>query len=375
MLTIEPVDIHSRRQVNRFVRIPYRLYADSPYWVPPPIVDVKAALNPKKHPFYEHSIAESFIAIRDGRDVGRITALENRRFNEYHKTRQGQFYFFECENDPEASEALFNRAFEWARRRNLDTMVGPKGFGALDGYGLLVEGFDRRQVMTMLNYNFDYYPQLVEAAGFEKEVDFISCYINPQELHLPERVHRIAERVRQRGTLQVKRFKDKRELVSWADRIGHAYNKAFINNWEYYPLTEREIKYLIDNIMLIASPDLIKVILHKDDIVGFLFGFHDVSAAMQRARGRLFPFGALDILLEIRRTEWVALNGIGILPQFQGIGGNALMYSEIDKTVREYGFKHADLTQVAESAVEMRRDLINLGGKPVRNHRVYRRQL
>jgi GNAT superfamily N-acetyltransferase len=229
--------------------------------------------------------------------------------------------------------------------------------------------------MTMMNYNYDYYPRLVEALGFEKEVDFVSCYLGADTFRLPERVHSIAARVQQHGTLRVRRFSSKRDLIAWAGRIGQAYNKAFVNNWEYYPLTEREVKFVVDNLTLVADHRLIKIITHGEEVVGFVFAFPDVSAALQRARGRLLPFGLFDLLLEMRRTKWVSLNGAGILPEFQGRGGNALLYSEMEKTVREFGYQHADLTQVAETAVQMRRDLENLGGKPYKNHRVYARSL
>ena len=375
MLAIEKIDTHSKAQVRRFVDLPYRLYAKHPQWVPPLRMDAEMQLNRNTHPFYEHSDADFFIAVRDGRDVGRIGALENRRFNDYHKTRQAQFYLFDCEDDQEAATVLFNQVFDWARARGLDHVVGPKGFGALDGYGLLVDGFEHRQMMTMMNYNYEYYPRLVEAIGFEKEVDFISCYLSADVFHLPERVHRIAERAAQRSGLRVLRFKNKPELVALSDRIGKAYNDAFVNNWEYYPLTEREIKFLVDNLMIVADPRLIKIIAHGDDIVGFLFAFPDLSAALQRARGHLFPFGLPDLLIEMKRTKWIALNGAGILPEFQGRGGNALLYSEMEKTMSEFHFKHADLTQVAETAVQMRQDLINVGGKPYKNHRVYHRDV
>jgi len=375
MLTVEKIDTPSKAQVRRFVDLPFRLYARHPLWVPPLRMDVELMLNRQKHPWYEHSDADFFIAARDGRDVGRVAALENRRFNDCHKTRQAQFYLFECENDPETAGALFEQIFAWARARGLERVVGPKGFGPLDGYGLLVEGFEHRPMMTMMNYNYDYYPRLLEGLGFEKEVDFVSCYLSADLFRLPERVHSIAERVQRRGALRVRRFASKRELVAWAGRIGEAYNKAFVNNWEYYPLTEREVKFVVDNLMLVADHRLIKIITHDDDVVGFLFGFPDVSGALQRAKGSLFPFAIFDLLLEMRRTKWVALNGAGILPEFQGRGGNALLYSEMEKTIREFNFQHADLTQVAESAVQMRQDLINLGGKPYKNHRVYTRSL
>jgi hypothetical protein len=254
-------------------------------------------------------------------------------------------------------------------------MIGPKGLGPLDGYGIIVEGFEHRQMMTMMNYNHPYIPKLVESLGFEKEVDFVSCYIHTHDFKMPERIHNIADRVQKRGTLAVKRFKNKRELIQWAPRIGKAYNETFVNNWEYVPLTEREIDFVVDNIMTIADPSLIKIITHNEDVVGFLFAFPDVSAALQRSKGRLLPFGIFDLLIEMRRTKWVALNGEGILEDFQGRGGNALLYSEMQKTVGDFRFEHADLTQVAESAVQMRNDLINLGGKPYKNHRVYHRNL
>jgi hypothetical protein len=172
-------------------------------------------------------------------------------------------------------------------------------------------------------------------------------------------------------------FRNKKELVGWAPRIGKAYNQAFVNNWEYVPLTDREIKFVVDNIITIADPRLIKVIAAGEDAVGFLFGFADVSAAIQRSKGHLLPFGLIDMLIEMRRTKWIALNGAGILPEYQGRGGNALLYSEMEKTVsnQDFHFEDADLTQVAESAVQMRNDLINLGGKAYKNHRVFSRAI
>jgi hypothetical protein len=375
MLNVEKIDTKSRTQVRRFVRIPYQMYAGHPQWVPPLLIDAEMFLDRRKHPYFEHSEADFFIAARDGRDVGRVAAMENKPFNAYHGTRQAQFYLFECENDQEAANALFERAFEWARSRGLNKLVGPKGFGPLDGYGLLVEGFEHRQMMTMMNYNFPYYPQLLENLGFGKEVDFVSCYLSAQVFHLPERVHRIAERVQARGQLVVQRFRNKRELRAYAGKIGKTYNQAFVNNWEYYPLSENEVKFVVDNLMFVADHRLIKIITHEEEVVGFLFGFPDVSAALQRARGHLLPFGIIDLLREMRRTKWVSLNGMGILEEFQGRGGNALLYAEMENTIRDYNFEHADLTQVAETAFQMRSDLINLGGKAYKNHRVFQRAL
>lgn len=376
MLTIEEVYTSNKAQVKRFVQLPHKLYKDCLQWVPPLNIDAYAQLDPKKHPFYEHSDVAFFLAVRDGRDIGRIAAIENKPFNRYHNVKEADFYFFDCENDSEAASALFETVFAWAKNRGLEAVIGPKGMGPLDGYGILVFGHEQRQTMTMLNYNHAYYPSLVDAQGFLKEVDFVSCYLPADSFNIPERVERITRRVMERGHLETKHFKNKKELLQWAARIGEAYNKAFVNNWEYYPLTQREIDFVVDNIMVVADHRLIKIITHGEQVVGFLFAFPDVSAALQRAKGQLFPFGLIDLLFEMRRTKTVAVNGMGILPEFQGHGGNAMLYFEMGNTLLKFRqFTNVEMTQVAESTEQMRADLKNLNGVEYKNHRVYRKQL
>ena len=376
MLAIEKINTNNKSQARRFVEFYYDLYKDCPQWVPPLYMDAYLPLNRKKHPFFEHSGADFFLAVRDGEVVGRICAGENKPFNEYHKTKKAQFYFFDAIDDLEVARALFAAVFDWARERGLDTLIGPKGLSPFDGYGILIEGFEQHQMMTMMNYNYDYYPKLVEALGFEKEVDFVSCYLPSEAFKIPERIERVAKRVMARGNLWVKHFKSKKELISWAQRIGETYNRTFIHNWEYYPFCQGDIDYAVQNVFMVADPRLIKLIMHGKDIVGFLFAFPDVSAALQRAKGRLFPFGIVDILLEMKRTKTVSGNGMGVLPEFQGTGGNALLYYEMGKTFFDFHqFEHVEMTQVAETTKQMRADLKNLNGVEYKNHRVYRKHL
>lgn len=371
MVTIETLDRNNKKAVDEFIKFPFQIYKDIPQWVPPILSDVKMMMDPKKHPFYEHSDAEFFVAREHGKMVGRICAIENKPFNAYHGTHQSQFYFFESIDSQEVANALFERVFEWARERGLNEVVGPKGFSLFDGYGIQIEGFEHRQMMTMMNYNPEYYIKLVENLGFGKEVDFVSCYIPAETFKLPEKVHLVAQKVIERGKFQVKTFNSKKELRVWADRIGEAYNNTFVNNWEYYPQTKKEIDYVVDTIMTVADPRLIKIVTYEDEVVGFLFGFPDLSASLQRSKGRLTPWAIADLLLDMKRTKWVSLNGAGMLPQYQGRGGNALLYAEMDKTIHDFGFDHFELTQVAETAVQMRKDLITMGGKAYKNHRVY----
>lgn len=376
MITVKKIDTSNKGETQKFVEFYFELYRECPPWVPPLYIDAYMQLNRKKHPFYTHSEADFFLAMRDGKVVGRICAAENKPFNEYHKTRKAQFYFFDSIDDQEVAQALFDTVFNWAKDRGLDEVIGPKGLSPFDGYGILVEGYDQRQMMSMMNYNHAYYVNLVENIGFEKEVDFVSCYLNADSFQIPERVERISKRVLERGNLSVKKFKSKRELVQWAPRIGETYNKAFINNWEYYPFSQADIDFAVDNVFMVADHRLIKIIMHEEEIVGFLFAFPDVSAAFQRARGRLFPFGFPDLLLEMKRTKVVSANGMGILPEHQGSGGNALLYYEMGKTLLDFQqFQFVEMTQVAETTKQMRADLKNLNGVEYKNHRVFRYSL
>ena len=373
MIRVYQIDPDQKAERERFIQFHYDLYKNCPQWVPPFRNDIRMMLDRKKHPFYDHSDAAFFIVERDGKMAGRVSAMENKPFNQYHNTKKIQFYLFDALNDLEAVKALFEEVYKWGRKRGMDQVVGPKGFSGFDGYGVQVEGFEHRQMMTMMNYNYPYYADLLLGAGFEKEVDFVSCYIPQSGFRLPEKAQEIARRVKERGTFEVKDFKNKRELLQWGDRIGRAYNQAFVNNWEYYPISDREVKFVVQNVLTIADPKLIKVILYKGDIVGFLFAFPDISAALQRQGGRITPWGLVDFLLEMKRTKWVSLNGVGVLPQYHGRGGNAILYDEIQKTITDYGFVHAEQTQMADTAEQVRKDMITLGAKIYKVHRIFHR--
>ncbi len=375
MVKVDQIDVNSKAQVNEFIMFPFQLYKDVPQWVPPFLMDIRAMLNPKKHPFYEHSEADFFVARRDGKIAGRIAALENKPYNKYHGTKQAVFYLLETEDDREVVSALFERVYDWAHKRGLNALIGPKGFSAFDGYGIQVEGFQHRQMMTMMNYNLAHLPTHMDALGFTREVDFVSCYMRRDKFALPEKARIIADKVQEHGTFEVKNFENKAELKKWAWRIGQAYNKTFVNNWEYYPFTENEIKFVVDQLITVADARLIKLILHKGDVVGFLLAFPDVSAALQRGKGRITPWGIVDIMLEMKRTKWVSLNGVGVLPEYQGRGGNALMYSEMEKTIKDFGFIHAEQTQMADTAVQVRKDMITIGAEIYKRHRVYHKDI
>lgn len=371
---IEIIPVETKKEKKAFVEFQYELYKDVPQFVPPFKADVYMQLNKEKHPWYEHSESDQWIAQRDGKVVGRIAALENKRFNDFHKTKQGSFYLFDCINDQNVANALFDTAIAWAKARGLNQIVGPKGYGPLDGYGIQIEGNDHRQMMNMMNYNFPYYQTLVETYGFTKEVDFVSSFVKPQEFVMPEKIKKAVGIARKRARLTIKSFKDKKEIRAWKTRIKEAYNGAFVQNWEYYPLTDRELDYVLNNALLVVIPTMVQVILNENgDLVGFVLPFPDISRAMQKNKGKMGPIEIIRLLLELNKTDWVCYNGIAILPEYQGMGGNALLFDTLLAATQKHPrLVNGELSQVAETAVQMRKDLLNLGVKPYKNHRVYK---
>ena len=367
------VDARDSRQIKLWLDLPFRLYRDTPQWVPPMAADARLVFDRQRHPYYEHSEAAFFLAMQDGRAVGRIAALENRNYNAFHNQKVAFFYLFECEDDREASQALFAAASAWARERGLERIIGPKGFTTLDGMGILVKGFQHRPAMGIA-YNPPYYESLVLAAGFEPFDDDVSGYI-PREMRLPARVHELAARVRQRRGLRVPCFTSKSQLRAMLPVVRDLYNRSLGRNFDQMPITEGELGLMAGQILPIADPRLIKLVMKGDEPIGFVLAYPDISAAIRRTRGRLWPFGWADLFLELRRTSWLNINGAGILPEYQGLGGMALLLSELENSVRASSCKHAEIVQISVNNDKMQAVMRDLGIEFYKEHRVYQRAL
>ncbi len=373
-VTIERVESARGAQGREFIDFPHRLYAGCPQWVPQFRLDMRAILG-RRHPFFDRSEAAFFICRRGGRTVGTLGAFHNIPYNEHHGTATGHFHFFDCEEDSAASHALFEAAFSWMRGKGLRHVMGPLGFGVM-GMGVLVDGFEHRAAMTMMSYNFPYYGKLVEAEGFRKHRDQLSMYIDAKTFRLPDKIRRVAEIAMKRGAFEVPEFRRKSALRRYAHDIGTVYNESFQSHGdEYNPLSPREIAQVTRELLQVADPSLVKLLLRKGEIAGFLFGFPDLSEALQRGRGRLTPLSILRLLLEYRRTKGLVVNGAGILPKFQRLGGNALLYSMLEKIASKRDFRYVDAVQIAETTEMMLADLKTLGARVFKTHRLYVRDL
>jgi hypothetical protein len=373
MIDIRPIDTSNRREVKRFLDFPFQLYRHVPQWVPPLESDAKRMLDRKKHPFYQHSAAEFFIAQQADRVVGRLAVLDHRPYNEWNHSSTAFFYLFEAENNRAAAQGLFAAAIAWARARGLTQVSGPKGFSLLDGMGLLVKGFEHRPALG-ISYNLDYYADLLEDAGFVGTGDIVSGYLSP-EFVLPDKVLKIADLVQQRRGLRVARYEKRRDLKHLIGPMKDLYNGALSGTTDTFPITDEEARLMARQLLLFADPRLIKVVLKDDQIVGFLFGYPDPSAAIQRCKGRLFPIGWLDILIELKRTRWINLNGAGLIEKYRGSGGTALLFAEMYKSVRESNFRYADVVQIGAENDKMQREIASMGIDFYKVHRMYRKEI
>jgi hypothetical protein len=260
---------------------------------------------------------------------------------------------------------------DWAKARNLDGVTGPMGLGGVTGVGLLVAGFEHRAAMTMMMYNHAYYPQHIEALGFSKLIDNFSFYL-PTTATLPDIIAQSAKELLKKGECRVLQFDSKKQLLEIADDIVDVFAQTLSDHVGNYELSDNELNDLKRDLSQIADPRLIKIITFKGKVIGFLFSFHDLSAAMQKARGKLNLLSTYRLLREYKKTDRILINGMGILPEFQGTGANTLLYAEIEKTIRQYPqFKHLEMVQIQETTAKMLSNVKTLQGEIHKTHRIY----
>ncbi len=384
MVEIIEVDTSDRAQVRQFLHLPFEIYKNVPQWVPPLAMDAAGQLNRRKHPFFKHSDAAFLLARRNPAQsqgagsavVGRLCVLDNRNYNAFNQSRTAHFFLFECEDDIETSRALFDAAFAWARQRGLNHVEGPKGLTALDGLGMLVKGFEHRPALG-IPYNRDYYPKLIEDAGFTRKGDILSGYLSPSTLNAGvwERIDRASELVQKRRGLRVSNFTSRSDLRKAVPQLLELYNGALGRSEGNVPFTPDEAKAMADQLIWFADPRLIKIVYKGDALVGFLMAYPDIGTAIQKTGGKLLPFGWITLLRALRKSDWVNVNGAGLLEEHRGGGGTAVLFSEMRKSVAAGGFAHADLVQIGVENAKMQRELRELGIDFYKTHRMYERKL
>jgi len=378
MAPIEIKKVTDRKQLRQFVQFYYDLYRGNQHFVPYLFFDEMNTLRHDKNPSFECCDAEYFMAFRDGKMVGRVAAIINRRANERWDVRQVRFGWFDFIDDIEVSRALLKAVEDWGREQGMNQMAGPMGFIDTDREGMLVEGFNELATMYV-NYNYAYYPEHMERlGGFRKDNDYMEYQVKVPEV-VPDKFAKITEMVTKRYGLNIRKF-TRRELVEggWGRKIFEMVNETYSNLYGYSHLSERQIDKLVVDYIKIADLNLISSVMDGDKLVAFGVTFPSFTRALQKTRdGRLLPFGWWQLLriLKWHKTDTVDLLLIGVLPEYRQKGANALIFNDLICQFQRYGFKYAEAMPQMEANEAVRSQWQYLESRQHRRHRCYRKDL
>lgn len=368
---VEPV--RSARELDAFIRLPWSLYAGDPNWVPPLVSAERKLLDPRRNPFWKTAEAEHFLARRDGRIVGRISAVWNRRHNEVHAEQTGWFGFFECGKDPETARALLEAAEEWLRGKGAKVARGPANPSMNDPCGLLVEGF-KWPPFVLMAYNPAHYAGLIEGAGYTKAMDLFA-YILLQTALVREKVDRVAGQIEGKGQVTI-RFADLSRFEQELRTVMEIYNDAWSKNWGFVPMADDEIRYAAADMKAILLPEFAYFAEVDGKPVGFALALPDINHALKRANGRLFPFGWFWFLKSsLRKIPSIRILALGVKRDFQHLGIGTLFYKKYMDEGLKRGYKGAELSWILENNDLMNRPLRQMGARPYKKYRIYEKTL
>lgn len=371
-LEVRPVD--SKRDLTTFIKLPWRLYRGEQNWVPPLISDRRKFLDPNKNPWFEHGEAQYFLAWRDGRAVGRISAQVDRVFNEFQGNDWGLFGFFECEEDPEVARALLDAAEGWLGVRGRDRMVGPADFTLNDECGVLIDGFDLPPII-LTNWTKPYYPTLLESAGLSKAMDTAMWELNVSErAKVHQAIWDIADRLQSDHGIIVRPMR-KRDLAAEIDRFLEVYNAAWERNWGFSPLTEHEVRHYAKTLKPILDENWAFIAEREGETVGAALSVPDFNQVLRHMNGRILPFGWLKALWYRRRIDRVRVWALGVKREYQHTGVAARLYQLHFDSAERTPQKGAETGWILESNTSMNRAMEGMGGRVVRRYRIYEREL
>ena len=365
-LRVAPVE--TRADLKRFIDLPWAIYRGDPHWVPPLKRDVRAAFDPEKHPFHLHSEAQPYLAVRGGEVVGRICAVRNRNHEALHEEAVGFFGWFECVDDSEVAEALFDAVRGWLRERGLSAMRGPASFSTNEITGLLVDG-EKGLPALLLAHNPPWYPGLLEGCGLRKVKDLYAW--NIVEGNWPEHLFRAEKLVTRRygtrvRTLDMSRFDEELLLIR------RLYNSAWERNWGFVPMTDAEMDHMAAELKPIIDPELALFAETPDgEVIGFALALPDFNQVLHKLNGRLTPLALAKILWYKRRVTRLRVLILGLLSEWRGKGIDVLLYLAIFRNGTAAGMREADLSWILEDNQKMNAAIERLGGRIYRTYRVY----
>ena len=336
-------EVTGKKELRQFVRFNIDLYKGNPYHVPSLIYDEMMTLDRKQNPAFEVCDAIYFLAYKGDRIVGRIAGIINRRSNEVWNQKRARFGFVDFIDDDEVVDALFNAVRQWAKQQDMEELCGPMGFTDLDHEGMLVHGFDQLGTMATI-YNHPYYPQQLERMGFVKDQDWHEFKVFVPDC-VPEKHLRIGEIVKRKYGLKVVKCKSKKEVMPYARPLFETLNISYAPLYGFSPLTDKQIDYYINMYIPMLRLDLLTLIVREEDnaVVGFGISIPSLSRALQKSKGQLWPFGWFHLLKALRsKPEIVDLYLMGVLPEYQSKGVNALLFNDLIPIYKSLGVVYAE---------------------------------
>lgn len=366
----------TKRNLKKFTQFQIDLYDGNPYFVPPLISDDVATLSPEVNPAFDFCEAAYFMAYRDGKPVGRIAGMINNQVNENHNTKDARFGFIDFIDDPEVSEALLKAVEDWARSKGMTKIVGPLGFTDLDHEGMLVEGFQELSTMATI-YNHPYYAEHMERLGYRKDSDWVEFLIEvPKEI--PEKHRRVAEIVKKKFGLKVLKYDSRKRIKDEYGRaLFHLINDAYDDLYQYSHLTEHQIDYYIDIYLGLLNLDLVTLIVDKEGhLVGVGISMPSMSVALQKSKGKMFPFGWFHLLKGLKgKNERVDLLLVAVKPEYQNKGVNALLFTDLIPNYNKNGFRLAESNPELETNAKVQNQWDDFSPRQHRRRRSFFKQL
>jgi hypothetical protein len=340
-MAVEVREVRSERDLGRFIRFPFGLYDGNDCWVPPLLFDERNTLRRDKNPAFDFCEAKYWLAFRDGKIAGRVAGIINRTYVETWNLRYARFGWIDFIDDLEVSRALLDAVEQWAAKNGMHAVHGPLGFTDMDREGMLVEGFHELGTMATM-YNFPYYPAHLEEHGYAKDVDWVEYEVLTPEA-IPERAEQISRRVLERRRLRILNARTPKDFLPYAPAIFDVINRAYKKLYGFVPLTPRQIEFYTKQYFPNVVPDYVKILLDEaGQPAGFVIGMPSLSRALQKAKGRLFPFGVFHLFRALRRPKHVDLLIGAIRPDFQGSGADALLITELAATFIQNGILSAE---------------------------------
>ncbi len=337
-IAVEIRQVSTKQELKKFIDFPFLLYKDNAYWCPPLKFDEYNTLNRKKNPAFEYCEAGYWMAFHGNRPVGRIAGIINHHANQRWNEKLVRFGWIDFIDDPAVTSALIREVENWGKMQGMTGIQGPLGFTDMDAEGMLIEGFGQISAMAAI-YNYPYYPEYFEKAGFRKAVDWVQYSIPVPDM-IPPKVERMAKIVAQKHNLRILISEKRKDLLPYARKMFEMQNIAFNELYGFAALTERQMDLYTNQYFGFIRKEFVSFVIdEKDEVIAFGISLPDISGALRKCNGTLFPFGFFHLMRGMKKNDAIHMYLLGVRPDYHGKGVLAMIFEDLHKAYLENGIK------------------------------------